>query len=152
MITIVLWKRRSRGSDDHDARSQRYAVAPFQNRWYLLPPHRSCGCGRNTIRLSSILGRKGQMIKYKGTTLYPPALFDILDNIPSVKNYIIEVYTNELGTDEFWFVSEARTVAKPLPKRLKICSVRKSEWRQASILNRQSTLPRYKCLQWVEKR
>ena len=28
------------------------------------------------------------------------ALFDILDNIPSVKNYIIEVYTNELGTDE----------------------------------------------------
>ena len=59
-----------------------------------------CGCGRNTIRLSSILGRKGQMIKYKGTTLYPPALFDILDNIPSVKNYIIEVYTNELGTDE----------------------------------------------------
>ena len=41
-----------------------------------------CACGRNTIRLSSILGRKGQMIKYKGTTLYPPALFDILDNIP----------------------------------------------------------------------
>lgn len=59
-----------------------------------------CSCGRNTLRLSSVLGRKGQMIKYKGTTLYPPALFDILDNIPSVKNYIIEVYTNEIGTDE----------------------------------------------------
>lgn len=59
-----------------------------------------CACGRNTIRLSSVLGRKGQMIKYKGTTLYPPALFDILDNIPQVKNYIVEVYTNELGTDE----------------------------------------------------
>ena len=56
--------------------------------------------GEIPYRLSSILGRKGQMIKYKGTTLYPPALFDILDNIPSVKNYIIEVYTNELGTDE----------------------------------------------------
>ena len=40
------------------------------------------------------------MIKYKGTTLYPPALFDILDNIPHIKNYIVEVYTNELGTDE----------------------------------------------------
>lgn len=59
-----------------------------------------CACGRNTTRLSSVLGRKGQMIKYKGTTLYPPALFDILDNIPQVKNYIVEVYTNELGTDE----------------------------------------------------
>ncbi len=59
-----------------------------------------CKCGRNTTRLSSVLGRKGQMIKYKGTTLYPPALFDILDNIPKIKNYVVEVYTNELGTDE----------------------------------------------------
>lgn len=59
-----------------------------------------CSCGRNTTRLSSVLGRKGQMIKYKGTTLYPPALYDILDNIPGVKNYVVEVYTNELGTDE----------------------------------------------------
>lgn len=59
-----------------------------------------CACGRKTIRLSPVLGRKGQMIKYKGTTLYPPALFDVLDNIPKIKNYIIEVYTNDLGTDE----------------------------------------------------
>ncbi|MBQ1222270.1 MAG: AMP-binding protein [Alistipes sp.] len=34
-----------------------------------------CGCGRHTARLSSVIGRKGQMIKFKGTTLYPPALF-----------------------------------------------------------------------------
>ena len=59
-----------------------------------------CSCGRNTMRLSSVLGRKGQMIKYKGTTLYPPALYDILDNIPGVKNYVVEVYTNDLGTDD----------------------------------------------------
>lgn len=59
-----------------------------------------CACGRKTIRLSPVLGRKGQMIKFKGTTLYPPALFDILDNIPKVINYIVEVYTNDLGTDE----------------------------------------------------
>lgn len=59
-----------------------------------------CPCGRNTVRLGSLLGRKGQMIKFKGTTLYPPALFDILDNIPDVKNYIVEVFTNSLGTDQ----------------------------------------------------
>lgn len=59
-----------------------------------------CACGRNTMRLSSVLGRKGQMIKYKGTTLYPPALYDILDTIPGVKNYMVEVYTNDLGTDD----------------------------------------------------
>lgn len=59
-----------------------------------------CSCGRNTYRLSPIIGRKGQMIKYKGTTLYPPALYDILDNIPEVKAYIVEAYTNSLDTDE----------------------------------------------------
>ena len=37
---------------------------------------------------------------YVSGILYPPALFDILDNIPHIKNYIVEVYTNELGTDE----------------------------------------------------
>lgn len=59
-----------------------------------------CKCGRKSMRLSSVIGRKGQMIKYKGTTLYPPALFDILDNIPVVKNYIVEVSTNSIGTDQ----------------------------------------------------
>ncbi|MCX6279731.1 MAG: AMP-binding protein [Bacteroidetes bacterium] len=59
-----------------------------------------CKCGRNTIRLGPIFGRKNQMIKYKGTTLYPPALYDILDNIDYISNYIVEVYTNQIGTDE----------------------------------------------------
>ena len=59
-----------------------------------------CRCGRNTVRLGPVLGRKGQMIKFKGTTLYPPALFEILDNIPGVANYVVEVYTNDLGTDD----------------------------------------------------
>ena len=59
-----------------------------------------CKCGRNSARLSSVLGRKGQMIKFKGTTIYPPVLFDILDNIPDVQNYIVEVFTNSLGTDQ----------------------------------------------------
>lgn len=59
-----------------------------------------CECGRTSLRLSPILGRKQQMIKYKGTSLYPPSLYDILNTIPYVKNYIVEVYTNEIGTDE----------------------------------------------------
>ncbi len=59
-----------------------------------------CECGRNSARLSSVIGRKGQMIKFKGTTVYPPILFDILDNIPDVENYIVEVFTNSLGTDQ----------------------------------------------------
>jgi phenylacetate-CoA ligase len=59
-----------------------------------------CKCGRNTLRLSPVIGRKKQMIKYKGTTLFAPALFDILNGMDLIKDYIAEVYTNDIGTDE----------------------------------------------------
>ncbi|MBC7695530.1 MAG: AMP-binding protein [Burkholderiales bacterium] len=59
-----------------------------------------CKCGRTTLRISPILGRKQQMIKFKGTSLYPPSLYDILNTVPYIKNFIIEVYTNDIGTDE----------------------------------------------------
>ncbi|MEO6732510.1 MAG: AMP-binding protein [Ferruginibacter sp.] len=59
-----------------------------------------CACGRNTLRLSPVVGRKKQMIKYKGTTLYPPALFDLLHEMEDVKDYVAEVYLNEIGLDE----------------------------------------------------
>jgi len=59
-----------------------------------------CQCGRNTLRLGSLIGRKKQMIKYKGTTIYPPALYDILNDIKGVENYIVEVFSNEIDTDE----------------------------------------------------
>jgi phenylacetate-CoA ligase len=59
-----------------------------------------CRCGLTTMRLGPVLGRKQQMIKYKGTSFYPPALYDILDNNESIVNYYVEVYTNAIGTDE----------------------------------------------------
>ena len=65
-------------------------------RYYSSP----CKCGRSTLRLGPIIGRKNQMIKYKGTTLYPPAFYDILDNIESISNYLVEAFTNDLDTDE----------------------------------------------------
>jgi phenylacetate-CoA ligase len=60
----------------------------------------NCSCGRNTLRLSPVIGRKKQMIKLKGTTIYPPALFDLLNAMPEVKDYVVEVFTNEIGLDE----------------------------------------------------
>lgn len=59
-----------------------------------------CKCGRKTARISPIIGRKNQMIKYKGTTLYPPMIFDVLNNLEEVHNFIVEVLTNDYGTDE----------------------------------------------------
>ena len=59
-----------------------------------------CACGRNTMRIGPVVGRKQQMIKYKGTTLYPPAMNDVLNGFENIECHIIEISTNELGTDE----------------------------------------------------
>lgn len=59
-----------------------------------------CECGRTTSRIGPVLGRKQQMIKYKGTTLYPPAMHDVLNHFDAVENHLIEISTNDLGTDE----------------------------------------------------
>jgi phenylacetate-CoA ligase len=59
-----------------------------------------CGCGRTSLRLSPVIGRKKQMIKFKGTTLFAPALFDLLIGMEEIRDFIAEVYTNEIGTDE----------------------------------------------------
>jgi phenylacetate-CoA ligase len=62
-----------------------------------------CACGRTSLRLSPVLGRKKQMIKFKGTTLYPPALFDLLNEMEDVLDFVVEVYSNEIGLDEVLF-------------------------------------------------
>lgn len=59
-----------------------------------------CPCGRNTLRLGPILGRKQQLIKFKGTTLYPPGIFEIMNEIDCVRDYVVEAFTSDLGTDE----------------------------------------------------
>jgi len=78
-----------------------------------------CSCGRTTMRLGPVIGRKNQMIKYKGTTLFPPALYDILDNIEYVTNYIVEVYTNQIGTDEILIHLSCKGIGEEKEKDIK---------------------------------
>lgn len=59
-----------------------------------------CRCGRNSYRLTPIVGRRNNMIKFKGTTLYPPAINDVLDNTDYVQNYVVVVRTNNAGIDD----------------------------------------------------
>ena len=59
-----------------------------------------CRCGRNSYRLTPIIGRKNNMIKLKGTTIYPPAINDVLDNTDYVANYVVKVCNSDAGTDE----------------------------------------------------
>lgn len=50
-----------------------------------------CACGRRTPRLGPILGRKKQLLKVRGTSIYPQAIFSVLDDLPYVGEYYIEV-------------------------------------------------------------
>ncbi len=80
-----------------------------------------CKCGRTTTRLGSVIGRKNQMIKYKGTTLYPPALYDVLNDIENVDNYMICITQNTIGTDDIEIKVGTRNPGDVLKKEVKDC-------------------------------
>jgi len=73
-----------------------------------------CKCGRNTKRLGPVVGRKKQMIKYKGTTLYPPAMYNILNDFSGIERYVIEIFHNELGTDEILIKIASEAISEEL--------------------------------------
>ena len=79
----------------------------------------TCSCGRNTMRLGPIVGRKNQMIKYKGTTLFPPAFYEILSEIDEVENYIVVVSTNSIDTDDIEVLVGSKEPTLSVEKRIK---------------------------------
>ena len=60
----------------------------------------NCDCGRKSMRISTPVGRKKQMIKLKGTTLYPQQIINLLTAFQSLKIFVIEASLNENQTDE----------------------------------------------------
>ena len=119
----------------------------------------TCACGRNTARVSPVLGRKQQMIKYKGTTLYPPVLMDLLTNFEEIENYIIEISTNSILTDEILIRIGTRTPTEALKERIsnhfraKIRVVPKIEYCDIALLERELyPLGSRKPMKFVDKR
>jgi phenylacetate-CoA ligase len=60
----------------------------------------SCSCGRNTGRLGPILGRRKQMMKIRGTSIYPQSVQAVLDGLPQVKEYYLRVCNNESYSEQ----------------------------------------------------
>ncbi len=58
-----------------------------------------CDCGRSTKRLGPIIGRKNQMLKYKGTTIFPDAIISVLEGDSRFHSGYVEVKKNSDGTD-----------------------------------------------------
>lgn len=78
-----------------------------------------CTCGRSTLRIGPIVGRQNQMIKYKGTTLFPPAFYEILNEIEEVENYIVLVSTNSIDTDDIQVLVGCVSPSPLLEKKIK---------------------------------
>jgi phenylacetate-CoA ligase len=52
--------------------------------------HRApCRCGRRTLRLGPIVGRKDQKLKIKGVTIFPSTLKTVLDSTSGVSAYVL---------------------------------------------------------------
>ena len=81
--------------------------------------YEKCECGRNTMRLGPVIGRKKQMIKYKGTTLYPPAMHNILNDFNEVEAFVIELSHNSIGTDEILIKIAVNTPSESLLQSIK---------------------------------
>lgn len=79
----------------------------------------ACECGRTTMRLGPVVGRKKQMIKYKGTTLYPPAMYNVLNHFREVDAFVIEISHNDLGTDEILIKIAAKNESEILLTEIK---------------------------------
>ncbi|MCP3944561.1 MAG: phenylacetate--CoA ligase [Desulfobacteraceae bacterium] len=58
-----------------------------------------CPCKRTSPRLAPVLGRKNQMLKYKGTTIFPNAVLAALEGDKRFYNGYIEAKKNSDGTD-----------------------------------------------------
>ena len=77
-----------------------------------------CKCGRSSTRLGPVLGRKKQMLKYKGTTIFPPAIFDILDMVPEVDLYQLEIAFDEYFNDDVKIILSKEIFGKEFEKDL----------------------------------
>ncbi|TDS14523.1 phenylacetate-CoA ligase [Sphingobacterium paludis] len=101
-----------------------------------------CTCGRNTYRIGPVEGRKQHMVKYKGTTLYPPAMHDLLAGFPQIDQHVIEILGNAIGTDEIVVYISAKNPSDELLSdikdhfRAKLRVTPRIEWRAAEELQK----------------
>ena len=86
-----------------------------------------CACGRMSPRLGPIIGRKKHMMKVRGTTLYPQAIYSALDEIAEVSDYYIVVDNEDDLADQVTVHVAARdgkcsaaAIAEVLQARLRV--------------------------------
>lgn len=117
-----------------------------------------CECGRYSPRLGPILGRKKQMIKYRGTTLYPQTIYSVLDGMPEVSEYYVTITSNfDLSDDLKVYVSvnngscSANTIMDKLQAHLRVrpeVEIKSEEEIKAQLFSGNSR----KAIRFIERR
>jgi phenylacetate-CoA ligase len=88
-----------------------------------------CSCGRRSPRLGPILARRQQMMKIRGTTLYPSAVFAALDEIAGLGESYITVSSIDPLSDELTVHASVRgdltaeTIRERLQARLRLSPI-----------------------------
>lgn len=59
----------------------------------------NCACGRTAVRVAPILGRRENMLKVKGVSVYPSVIEDVILKMEQIKDYVILIKKAENGTD-----------------------------------------------------
>lgn len=79
----------------------------------------NCICGRTSGRIGSVLGRKKQMLKIKGTSLYPQHIQEAMNTL-GISDYIIEAKNDEFGNDLVILKISEEVKLSPLEIQLKL--------------------------------
>ena len=72
-----------------------------------------CACGRKTPRLAPVIGRKNQMLKYKGTSLYPNAVLSALEGDERFHGGYVEARRHPDGTDRVILFAAMNGLGEP---------------------------------------
>lgn len=78
----------------------------------------ACSCGRTSARLGPVLGRKQQMIKFKGTTIFPQAVFEVLNKLDFISDYYLQVGSDEMLLDTLTVFVSTRKDKEVVKKQL----------------------------------
>lgn len=85
----------------------RYRTGDIASYW-----SEKCRCGLETPRVGPIIGRKNQLIKYRGTSIYPQAIYNVLNSINEINLYHLEVEQEDMTTQKLSVILAQEEIAE----------------------------------------
>jgi phenylacetate-CoA ligase len=78
-----------------------------------------CTCGRKSMRIGPVMARKEHMLKFKGTSIFPTSITEMLNEALFIKDYVIEVRKNDLENDDICIYIHATLPEDAVNQQLK---------------------------------